>query len=299
MSSPICPRCGDHFRCDCAATQHTSAAGRPAAPAQFEQEWVRPYLALHEAVPGEAPPAATAAWVVPRVVRASDLPPDTEVLGPPVAVTGAGRRARRSAKERRHLPLTAAVATLIGCAAIAGTYAFSRERDTREMTSPPPASRLDVLDVDDGSGAAAEPSQPRGPLPGGAQRTAPAGGQGPAGTSAPAGRPAPPSAPAIPGVGSASADGRLPDGQSSTPSAPGPVPTAAGPTLRRHDAGPEVAELQNRLAQIGAWSLPQRGRYDRHLQNAVEDFQAAHRVQGDPPGVYGPATRRLLESMTS
>ncbi|MEV6398076.1 peptidoglycan-binding domain-containing protein [Streptomyces sp. NPDC051907] len=74
---------------------------------------------------------------------------------------------------------------------------------------------------------------------------------------------------------------------------------AEAPTLRRHDTGPEILELQHRLAQIGSWSLPQRGRYDKHLQDAVERFQATHGIQGDPSGVYGPATRRLLELMTS
>ena len=59
---------------------------------------------------------------------------------------------------------------------------------------------------------------------------------------------------------------------------------AAAPTLRRHDTGPEVVELQYRLAQIGSWDSPQRGIYGRHLQTAVLQFQEKQGVREDSPG---------------
>ncbi|WP_329493935.1 heparin lyase I family protein [Kitasatospora herbaricolor] len=96
-----------------------------------------------------------------------------------------------------------------------------------------------------------------------------------------------------------------------TPTAPRPAPSSgqphggpsatptAAPTLRRHDTGPEVVELQNRLAQIGSWDYPQHGTYGRNLQTAVQQFQQKQGVRDDQPGVYGPATRRILEAMTA
>ncbi|WP_229334063.1 peptidoglycan-binding domain-containing protein [Streptomyces flavotricini] len=88
---------------------------------------------------------------------------------------------------------------------------------------------------------------------------------------------------------------------SSTAPSASPTDTLTGtkPTLRRHDTGSQVVDLQRRLAQLGLWTLPQRGRYDQHLDDAVQWFQAKYGVRGDPPGVYGPATRRRLESLTS
>ncbi|QEV43824.1 peptidoglycan-binding protein [Streptomyces vinaceus] len=83
------------------------------------------------------------------------------------------------------------------------------------------------------------------------------------------------------------------------PSPASPTAPADEPTLRRHDSGPQVVDLQRRLAQLGLWTLPQRGRFDQHLDEAVQWFQAKYGVRGDPPGVYGPATRRRLESLTS
>ncbi|MGW7434132.1 peptidoglycan-binding domain-containing protein [Streptomyces sp. NPDC054861] len=69
--------------------------------------------------------------------------------------------------------------------------------------------------------------------------------------------------------------------------------------MRRHDRGPEVAELQGRLGRLGRWPFPQRDHFNRHLYDAVQRFQADHGIVDDAPGVYGPATRRQLEAMTS
>ncbi|MFI5640102.1 peptidoglycan-binding protein [Streptomyces goshikiensis] len=212
----------------------------------------------------------------------------------------AGHRRPEPPRRRRPLRLTAALATLIGSAAVAGAYALSRDQDTRGVASPPPASRLDVLEVDETPGTGSGATPPHTSRPRGAQRTAPAAGQRPQGTTSSAvpsatgaaasGAPAVPSA--LPG-----GPGQDRPGTASPSGTPSARPDA--PTLRRHDTGTEVQELQHRLRRIGAWAMPQRGRYDRHLQDAVAGFQAKYGVRGDPPGVYGPATRRLLESLTA
>ncbi|MFD5885167.1 peptidoglycan-binding protein [Streptomyces sp. NPDC060334] len=307
MSTPFCPRCGDLPRCACVSAHDTTAAGRAGvpAPAQFDQEWVRPYLSLHEPARGDGPTATTVSWVIPQVVHESELPPGSERFGPPVVmVRSGGHRARRPERRRRPLPIAAALATLIGSAAIAGTYALVRGHDTRDVTAPPPASRLDVVDEDETPDATPDETPerpgPPGSLPSGEQRNAPAAGRG-----LPATAPSiAPSAPAAPTAGttapsSATSNGPLPDdGPGTTPPSGTPVTPVEEPTLRRHDAGAEVVDLQRRLARIGSWDMPQRGRYDRHLQDEVARFQATHGIHGDPPGVYGPTTRRLLESLT-
>lgn len=83
-----------------------------------------------------------------------------------------------------------------------------------------------------------------------------------------------------------------------SPSDPGQDPPDGGqdepPVLRRGDKGPEVAKLQHLLKQD-----PEDGIYDRALENRVRRFQRDHGIEDDPPGVYGPSTRQLLESMDS
>ncbi|WP_328786997.1 peptidoglycan-binding domain-containing protein [Streptomyces sp. NBC_00273] len=297
MSTPFCPRCGDLLRCACGIAHHDASAGRTAAPAQFDRDWVRPYIAPHEPAPGGAPSTmdtATVSWVAAQAAYESGPPPGGDVGQPIVMSRPAGHRAHRPAKQRRPLRVTAALATLIGSAAIAGTYAFARSQDSGEATAQAPASRLDVLDGEDEPGTSPEASRSPGPLPSPPRRTPPTTGNSPART---------PSAPAMgtsAGAYAAPAAGQQSGSPSTVPPSPAP-PTAPvdKPTLRRHDTGPQVVDLQRRLGQLRLWALPQRGRFDRHLDNAVRYFQAKYGVRGDPQGVYGPATRRRLESLTS
>ncbi|MFJ2747276.1 peptidoglycan-binding protein [Streptomyces sp. NPDC087297] len=303
MSTPFCPRCGDPLRCACALAHHDASAGRTAAPAQFDRDWVRPYIALHEPAPGGARSTmdtATVSWVAAQAAYESGPPSGGDVIGPPVVMSrSAGHRAHRPAKQRRPLRVTAALATLIGSAAIAGTYAFARSQDAGEATAQAPASRLDVLDVEDEPSTSPEASRSPGPLPSPPRRTTPTTGNSPARNPS-ASAPSAPAAGASAGTNTAPAAGQQSGSPSTVPSSPAP-PTAPAekPTLRRHDSGPHVVDLQRRLGQLGLWTLPQRGRYDQHLADAVQRFQAKYGVRGDPPGVYGPATRRRLESLTS
>ncbi|MES4901551.1 MULTISPECIES: peptidoglycan-binding protein [unclassified Streptomyces] len=83
-----------------------------------------------------------------------------------------------------------------------------------------------------------------------------------------------------------------------TPS-PTETPTPTGPpVLQEGDSGSEVVELQKRLGQLLLYLGPSDGDYDDAVRNAVTSFQNTYGVEGDPKGVYGPNTRRALESRT-
>ncbi|MFD9539352.1 peptidoglycan-binding protein [Streptomyces sp. NPDC060022] len=78
-----------------------------------------------------------------------------------------------------------------------------------------------------------------------------------------------------------------------------PPAQIAAPTLRRGDQGAEVAELQRRLQEIWVYREPDNGEYSERVERAVREFQTWVSVQNDPPGVYGPETRRALEAQTT
>ncbi|MGW0737903.1 peptidoglycan-binding domain-containing protein [Streptomyces sp. NPDC002851] len=73
---------------------------------------------------------------------------------------------------------------------------------------------------------------------------------------------------------------------------------SAPPVLREGDTGPEVVELQLRLEQLYLYAGPAHGRYDVMVRDAVLRYQYAAQIEGDEPGVYGPATRKSLEAET-
>jgi hypothetical protein len=98
-----------------------------------------------------------------------------------------------------------------------------------------------------------------------------------------------------------------PDSDPSTPSDPDPGttpedpdPPPPPPTLREGDTGPEVVELQKRLDDAGYDNFlsDTDGQYGFFTRRAVERFQRDNDIDGDERGVYGPETRRALESMT-
>ncbi|MFD5440114.1 peptidoglycan-binding domain-containing protein [Streptomyces tendae] len=71
-----------------------------------------------------------------------------------------------------------------------------------------------------------------------------------------------------------------------------------GPTLRRGDQGPEVVELQQRLKEKWMYWGDLNGNYNRQVEDAVRQYQRESRIHTDEVGVYGPETRRRLESET-
>ncbi|XIG77275.1 hypothetical protein C1N81_31110 [Streptomyces sp. SGAir0957] len=68
--------------------------------------------------------------------------------------------------------------------------------------------------------------------------------------------------------------------------------------LRRGDRGPAVSELQYRLRKVNLYPADPDGSFDGRTEFAVRTYQMARGVQEDAPGMYGPATRRLLEAET-
>ena len=69
-----------------------------------------------------------------------------------------------------------------------------------------------------------------------------------------------------------------------------------GPTLRRGDRGPEVVELQQRLRGMHMYRGDLNGSFNRQVEDAVRQYQWYRGIYTDGVGVYGPDTRRRLES---
>ncbi|MET9480127.1 peptidoglycan-binding domain-containing protein [Streptomyces sp. NPDC006638] len=80
---------------------------------------------------------------------------------------------------------------------------------------------------------------------------------------------------------------------------PGSTPSPGPAVLREGDTGPEVVELQKRMSQLLLRYLGRPdGTYDAELERAVARYQKDRDITGDASGVYGPATRKVLEAET-
>ncbi|MFF1556506.1 peptidoglycan-binding protein [Streptomyces sp. NPDC058279] len=94
------------------------------------------------------------------------------------------------------------------------------------------------------------------------------------------------------GAGSAASPSARPSGPPpGGPSAAAPPPADDARTLRQGDKGPEVRELQQRLYGQGFTYVAVTGVYDGRTRRGVAQLQSDRDIKGDPPGVYGPATR--------
>ncbi|WP_307825538.1 peptidoglycan-binding domain-containing protein [Streptomyces sioyaensis] len=195
---------------------------------------------------------------------------------------------RRTRARPAALVVTGAAAAV--AAALIGTDALSG--GVRDRAAPPdrstasPSAALPTGDAPTPSAAASSPAPDRSPSP-----DATATGPPPATvrhhrTTRPPRPPAP-----------TRASGSVADSPYS------PTPPSAPPTgplvLREGAAGPEVAELQGRLRQLGLYPGAGSGRYDAEVRAAVARYQRLYGVTGDPDGVYGAGTRASLESRTA
>jgi peptidoglycan hydrolase-like protein with peptidoglycan-binding domain len=118
----------------------------------------------------------------------------------------------------------------------------------------------------------------------------------------PASSPAASPAESEPPTASQSAVPAGPPSSAGATATPTPAPSGPGeqdPVLRLGDQGPEVAELQLRLRQVGFYGEEADGAYDRGVEGAVRVYQLTRVVVADESGVYGRATRASLESETS
>lgn len=196
------------------------------------------------------------------------------------------------------LAVGAAVAAVVGTAAFAGGL-FDRDGSQEEALPEATTSAPDTADEPAAASVAPSPSPSAAPSrKASASPTPSASTASPSPSASPSESAAPSptaSAPATPSPGtpSASATGDVPP-----PSAAPPAELAPS-SLRRGDQGPQVAVLQNRLAEVWLYHGDADGNFNDRVENAVRVYQSYKAIQGDPAGVYGPETRRALEAETT
>ncbi|MCX5409114.1 peptidoglycan-binding protein [Streptomyces sp. NBC_00335] len=242
---------------------------------------VRPYVAPSGPLPGSSGPA----WPEEsgRMTVPTRFGPPAEAPGSPrvpVWESVPSRQAVPSAApagERRgsRLPLLGLALLALGAA---GALAFLLRGPDREPPRAvvPPGLSVPVLPAR--SPGAGEESAPavesvRPPEPAAPSATAPTGAvQPPAGPSADPSR----------------------DPKPTGPARRRPTPDGDG-TLRPGDRGAEVLALQERLHAQGFTYVSLTGVYDEQTRRGVHQLQQNRSIKGDPPGIYGPATRAAFD----
>ncbi|MEU2828385.1 peptidoglycan-binding domain-containing protein [Streptomyces lavendulae] len=231
-----------------------------------------------QAGPPTAPEPNTPAYGIP-------VPPPAEQTVQLSPVVPHPRRTGSTRRNRLRIPLIAGGGVLA-----AGAVALSLGVFTG-------SGKGDAVLLDPGPSAPAVSVAPVGPSDGPTGGTPSPSASASQSASATASRSASPSASASPSptASRSSAAAPAPSATTGRPATPAPPPPAKPATLRSGDSGPEVEKLQRLLAAQGLY----RGRFDGHyghsVERAVDNFQFYNDINEDPPGVYGPATRRALE----
>ncbi|MGW0928717.1 peptidoglycan-binding domain-containing protein [Streptomyces sp. NPDC002644] len=202
--------------------------------------------------------------------------------GPDAAGARGAHRRRRTPKRRVAL-VTAGSVVGVG-AVIAGVTSglFSYQPPSRTTSLPQRASVPDV----DPTEVAAETDLATSAAPSAEPDASASPSTSPSPSSEPSRTPSPTPEPERSST-SAPADGAESD-----------TGLAAG-TLSPGDTGPQVAELQRRLAELWLYADEPDGRYDDQVRNSVSAFQYVNGIKGDEYGTYGPHTRAALESVTT
>lgn len=320
-----CPECGTPREPDntpaCACARRAADALRDTRTAQaaaaedFGPLRIRPYVELDTVTTprpcGDPPPRGLqppGGGLPPTGFPGAPAPPPggtgprpseaADTTGPrPHDGGGEGGQPARPRRRRRAL-LLAAAGSVVTVAAVAG-YAsgmLSYDTPTRDSALPsgPRAS------VPDGPADTATPST--GTAPSASRAPASPGRSGDTGAS-PSPGPTGPSASASPARQSAAPSAEFSTAATGTGTPP-PGPEDDGATaaavLRRGDRGPEVAELQLRLKELHLYPGSANGRFTEHVEYALLSFQWSRGVDTDEDerGVYGPDSRRALESET-
>ncbi|MFE2268119.1 peptidoglycan-binding protein [Streptomyces lavendulae] len=264
--------------------QHPTGTG-PGAPAYGGGSTPEAATELMAAVPAPqtGPPTApephTPAYGIP-------VPPPAEQTVQLSPVVPHPRRAGSTRRNRLRVPLIAGGGVLAaGAVALSlGVFTGSGKGDALLLDPGPSAPAVSVAPVGPSDG-------PTGETPSPSVSASPS-------ASATASRSASPSASASPSptASRSSAAAPAPSATTGRPATPAPPPPPAKPaTLRSGDSGPEVEKLQRLLAAQGLYRGRFDGRYGHSVERAVDDFQFYNDINEDPPGVYGPATRRALE----
>ncbi|MCB5180997.1 peptidoglycan-binding domain-containing protein [Streptomyces antimicrobicus] len=172
---------------------------------------------------------------------------------------------------------------VIGAVAAALTLFTDSGESDRALPGPSPtAPATGVAPVGPTPSGSSGPGTPSAS----ASRSAPTASR----TASPSGTPSSSPKPASPSAGA---------GKSQNPAPPDqPVASPQAQTLRKGDSGPEVRDLQQRLKQRGYFRGRSDGQYDDYTEWMVASFQEDNDITQDPPGVYGPATRKALEQAT-
>ncbi|WP_043683779.1 peptidoglycan-binding domain-containing protein [Streptomyces xylophagus] len=317
----ICPQCGAPRAADgspsCACTQRASDALRDARTAEaaaaedFDPLRIRPYVELDGNPQEQAPAVPSSAPVGPEgetqrlpaveetmPLRAVTLPtPDPTDLslfeaagGNPSEVpthTDPPRRHRRTVL----LAVAGAVVVVIAAAGFASGL-FSYKTPSRDEAAPqdvrasvPTASKSAASVTPSTSGSTSAQPTSASPTPSLSTNPSPSASSPPSPTTS---KSATPSRTPTPTATTSTASATDRQGNSS-PSA----------ILQRGDEGPEVTELQLRLAQLNLYTGPDNGVFDKQVQTSVRTYQLARGIQSDELGVYGTATRARLESETT
>ncbi|MFD9635978.1 peptidoglycan-binding protein, partial [Streptomyces violascens] len=242
---------------------------------------IRPYVMLPNA--GEEPPAAAPEALSEQTMQLGAVPAEAPPAADPEPPSPA--EAPRNRRRPAALAIGAAAAVVIGTAAFASTLFAGDATPKRAL---PDVADTGVPYTATDSASAEAPSA----VPSRTKKAAP--------SHSPSARPSPTPSASKPAAPSPS----KPAPTSSTPSRPSnspedkPLAPPPSTTLRRGDSGPAVLELQERLGQLGLYTGTPDGGFGSRTERAVRDFQSYTGIDGDPAGVYGPATRRTLESMT-
>jgi hypothetical protein len=327
----VCPECATPRTPDgtpsCACTQRASDALRAARTAEaaaaedFDPLRIRPYVELEgdpqertppaasappegetqrlpaveetmvlRAVPPVPPPAMAETSLLPsaQAPNASDLSlfeGDGDAPEPP---TGAD-----SPRRHRRTVLLAAVGAVVVVAAVAGFASgmFSYETPSRDEAAPqdirasvPATSKSAAPVTPSKSGSTSARPTSASPTPSLSEIPSPTASSTPSPTPSKSTNPS-----------------RSPTPTATTSSAATDRQGGSSPAavLQRGDEGPEVTELQLRLAQLNLYTGPDNGIFDKQVQTSVRTYQLARGIQSDGLGVYGAATRARLESETT
>ncbi|MEU8626281.1 peptidoglycan-binding domain-containing protein [Streptomyces sp. NPDC048669] len=221
--------------------------------------------------------------------------------GTPLLTAGPDPVQPRRRRPFAALAVGAAVVAVVGTAAFIGGL-FNGDGDGDTTLDPVLPSTVTSLPEESASpsasttaSASASPSRPATASPSASATASATATASPSATaSASRSATAGPSGTATASSPAATADTGGPE----QPVAP-PAPPQDGSTLRRGDHGPEVAELQRRLQEIGLFMSPDDADYTDRVEDAVYRYQRYMYIQGDDAGVYGPHTRRALEAVTT
>ncbi|WP_217167520.1 peptidoglycan-binding protein [Streptomyces sp. AC512_CC834] len=222
----------------------------------------------------------------------------------PDGVRGAGDDGERPPRRRRKgvlLSAVGAVVVVVGAAGFASGL-FSYETPSRDGAMPDevragvPAPSTDTASPSAEASTSSAPSSPSAspsvsvsPSPSASVGASASASPSPSASSA---SPTPSRSAGPTQTTTAPADDAPQESEDDDPDRDG------GPTLRRGDRGSEVVELQQRLRDAEFYYGDIDGDYDRQVEESVRHYQWRWGIYSDELGVYGPDTRRRLESET-